>query len=574
MADLQLFQLPAKAGGADIDDIVAIQAPAGGVNSTEKSSVKDVVLNVLEQSGTDVIDIGGSGGAAKVEIHSSKDVDDDITDPTNYSLAFHNDSATIKNQGMSFVNNQEEVQAAITGDHSTAVGRIVFYTSFSDTLVESMRLDQNNRIGLGTTLLGGGSITDPITIVHPVDDTGISIFGQGNNLRSRIIFDGLDGTGAAVVASDITFIPTADITQQPLGPIVDFSHHGTTIMQFDSTEEIIMGVEYSHRLNQGNLNIRMDASIPVGTPALAISRSETGTNDKDAIEFQPNNDTLVIGSIEFIGQASVVYNQTSDPRLKEDFQQLDGALEFIDSIVNAGIICSYRYKDTDMKRAGFNAHKMIDLASAREDEFGVNFCREGAGDRNEELGSVLESAKYEDAPQIKAPKMERKPVLHSWPNMEEREVIVQAASTGQDGTPFPEIREMQSFHVMETIEVPERIKSIVTIKDGKPHKEKVTIAAYKKQVKSCFTEQLRDEGGDLIFEEVRVLDEDGQQVFDLIDNIDSDTGKIKQVMVEEETHVQAAMINPSAAIPYLVQAVHDLHQLVKDQDEAIKGLQG
>jgi hypothetical protein len=166
----------------------------------------------------------------------------------------------------------------------------------------------------------------------------------------------LDVIGGALAAGNGTI--RTGITYSSLGLIGTFTNHdlgiitnGSERMRITSGGNVTIGD--SSTSNTSKLNY---ASPGVGSfnGALELYHSTSNVSGSGFMNFYVN--TSVIGSIGQLGTTAVVYNTTSDYRLKEDLKPIKG-LEIVSKIK----VYDYKWKSEDFRMDGVLAHELQEV---------------------------------------------------------------------------------------------------------------------------------------------------------------------------------------------------------------------
>jgi hypothetical protein len=215
-----------------------------------------------------------------------------------------------------------------------------------------MLLDSAGNLGLGVTPSAWQSVRRALQV-----GSNVALWGQASGagtlfLSNNIYYDGtnfkyLNTSGASYLAQltdgSFTFNSAASGTA---GDPITF----TQAMTLDSNGNLLVGAT--------STSITNGFAVIAASPAYAIVGHPTGTASGYAyMSFQYN--ASAIGSITQSGTTAVLYNVTSDQRLKENIVDAAPASDLIDSLQ----VRQFDWKtDNTHQRYGFVAQELVTVA--------------------------------------------------------------------------------------------------------------------------------------------------------------------------------------------------------------------
>ena len=276
------------------------------------------------------------GGAESMRITSTGDVGIGTTSPStqlqmNSGAATYSDQLRIRNTN--FGNADIGVGSGIMAI-ATDMSNIAFYTSSNLGTTgsslpnnERMRIDSSGNVGIGT-------VSPNVKLEVSGPDT---VAGAGIRL-SR--------------AADTTNF--WDIFRDGTTGILNFKQYGASAssMLLDTSNNLLFGTTQASATNTQGMYLKSGA-----TDTYAAIGHATGVGSGNAyMVFLYNGGT--IGTITQNGTTGVLYNLTSDYRLKNDQQPLTGAKDFIMALKPK----KWQWWDGSGEGVGFVAHEFMEVA--------------------------------------------------------------------------------------------------------------------------------------------------------------------------------------------------------------------
>jgi hypothetical protein len=200
----------------------------------------------------------------------------------------------------------------------------------------AITVDTSQNVGIGTSSPSSKLSVVGIETLRTINDNGyISFFNSANSTRSGFI---QGAVGTFTISADLAVPMT-------------FQTAGTERMRIDSSGNLLVG-------NTGaNIGVAIQPSA-FGTGNANINVNHpSGVGGNSYIQFVYST-ASIIGSITQNGTTGVLYNLTSDYRLKDNPVPLTGASEFIMALQPK----SWDWWDGSGKGVGFIAHEFMEVA--------------------------------------------------------------------------------------------------------------------------------------------------------------------------------------------------------------------
>ena len=194
---------------------------------------------------------------------------------------------------------------------------------------ERVRIDSSGKVGVGET--------SPLGTVHiKTGDCGIT---EAASNADELVLENNGDCGMTIASSttatgNINFIDSGDIN---IGRIQ--YQHSTNQMDFRTNDTVRMCIRSGGEVNIGSLSsnpsgassqTRLTVRQNQGTDALFLDRtSDIDSNYRDLVRFARNGTT--VGQIKARNNA-VQYNTTSDARLKENVEDMTGAIDRVKTL--------------------------------------------------------------------------------------------------------------------------------------------------------------------------------------------------------------------------------------------------
>jgi hypothetical protein len=230
------------------------------------------------------------------------------------------------------------------GTNPTAVG--FAFSTYNTSLSEKMRLDSSGNLGLGVTPSASTLPTIQSTYGVLSGNTNISI------LRNAYYNSGwkYTATGAATFyqhdgGSHIWY----NAPSGTAGNAITF----TQAMTLDSSGNLLVGTTTASNTPSQGITLMQNTSVG----SIGIGHANGTTSGNGYLNFAYNGSA--IGSVTQDGTTAVLYNTTSDQRLKENIQDADSASSLIDSLQ----VRQFDWKsDNSHQRYGFVAQELVTVA--------------------------------------------------------------------------------------------------------------------------------------------------------------------------------------------------------------------
>jgi len=194
-------------------------------------------------------------------------------------------------------------------------------------------IDSSGNVGLGITPAGAAKLEIKQALAS---QQGVWVYASANDSHARLFCDGTSVGLAASFTSTGSYLP------------MTFYTSATERARIDASGNVLVGTTSSTTPNPGVV------IQPVGAVIIGNSAGPSGWTFG---VFQRSGTT--IGSITQSGTTAVLYNTTSDQRLKENIVDAPEFGSVIDSIK----VRSYNWKtDQTHQRAGFIAQELVTVA--------------------------------------------------------------------------------------------------------------------------------------------------------------------------------------------------------------------
>jgi hypothetical protein len=324
-----------------IDGTLGITTPA----ETVQGALTTTGNTILGDATTDTLNVGAGGlvkdASGNVGIGTaSPTVKLDIRDTTavmqlKSSTGTNAVYATINNTGGDFYIGRENSTGGTFG--TTAPYASVFYATgacpmaFFTNATERMRIDSSGNVGIGTS--------------SPASYAKFSVIG-GSIYTDAALYSN-DGTTVSRVISSGGVSYWGTTTNQP----VVYQTNNIERMRIDTSGNLLVGT--TSGVPSGGFNIQPNG-FGTGQSVMDIGHI-SGTPSGIAFERYIYNNTI-IGSITQNGTTAVLYNTTSDYRLKTDATPIQNALTTIEALNPI----SFNWVD-GRPDDGFLAHELQDV---------------------------------------------------------------------------------------------------------------------------------------------------------------------------------------------------------------------
>ena len=315
------------------------------VNSTTVDTTNLEVSNLKAKDGTAAGSIADSTGVVTLTSLTGTTADYTNLEVTNIKAKDGTAAASIADSTGVFTHATNTVFPAgavgtpsitTAGDTNTGIFFPAADTiAFSEGGAEAMRIDSSGNVGIGTTNAA------------PANGKGMSINGGSItriDLRTTTSGDASgDGTSLQLNGNNFT------IENRESG-YVAFATSLTERARIDSSGNLLVGTTVTNSSNSNSFTFQ-----PVNK--YAVFNHANGTASGTAYAFFSYNGGA-IGSIAQNGTTGVLYNLTSDYRLKNDPQPLTGSKDFIMALQPK----KWQWWDGSGEGVGFIAHEFMEVA--------------------------------------------------------------------------------------------------------------------------------------------------------------------------------------------------------------------
>ena len=247
-------------------------------------------------------------------------------------------------------------------------GTLVLQTGATPTT--AVTIDGSQNVGIGksspdvkTDILGGANTALRIASSSSVATTAgaaYCLFGGANNINSGYL-------GYVGVANQMTLM-------NGLVGEITFGTSNTERARIDSSGNLLVGTTSSNVFSPNNGIALLPSSSTSGGATISIGHASGTSNGYSYTVF--NYAGGAIGSISQNGTTGVLYNLTSDYRLKNDQQPLTGAKEFVMALQPK----KWQWWDGSGEGVGFIAHEFMEVAK---------YSGHGEKDAVDEEGNII-----------------------------------------------------------------------------------------------------------------------------------------------------------------------------------------
>ena len=218
---------------------------------------------------------------------------------------------------------------------------MVFFTNAA----ERMRIDSSGNVGIGTTSPASGN-GGGLSLGTTASGKSLHLYPSTYGGSGLVDFYGTDGASKMQMGAASA---TASFVYSNVGSLL-LGGNGSEAMRIDSSGNLLVGTTSTGPVNANAITIEPANS------RIRVAHSSTA-NGVPYIQFDYNGTN--IGSITQSTTTSVLYNTTSDQRLKENIADAPEFGGVIDSIQ----VRQYDWKsDGSHQRAGFVAQELVTVA--------------------------------------------------------------------------------------------------------------------------------------------------------------------------------------------------------------------
>lgn len=202
--------------------------------------------------------------------------------------------------------------------------------AFAEGGTESMRLDSNGNVGIGTSSPTDTGSYGRVLDINSSTGAGIALRSNGSSTNVAL-FGQLGGT--------------AYLENRGAGSI-QFYNNGSERMRIDSSGNLLVGMTNNLATTRGSWFASGSGNILVGNQPAATA----------AVAFNCTNNGNNVGQIQ-INTSSTAYITSSDYRLKKDIQPMTGALAKVAALKPV----TYKWKVDGEDGEGFIAHELAEV---------------------------------------------------------------------------------------------------------------------------------------------------------------------------------------------------------------------
>jgi hypothetical protein len=216
------------------------------------------------------------------------------------------------------------------------------------TFTQAMTLDASGNLLVGTTSEPFSRGYTKYIAVSSAGSTGFEINAASGN--TAFLDLGVNGVRSVSLTTDGATPGLQSVGALPL----TFITNGVERMRLDSSGNLLVGTTDNGGANTQGLEVYIGS----GATRLYIGHASGTANGTQYAVFNYAG-TNQIGSISQSGTTAVLYNTTSDQRLKENIQDADSASSLIDSLQ----VRKFDWKsDNSHQRYGFVAQELVTVA--------------------------------------------------------------------------------------------------------------------------------------------------------------------------------------------------------------------